>query len=241
MRIELTVKCDEIRKIEKLKNGSITIYGISPENNIPKIYIFGFRNIKAEPVAEFPLNGFDTYTVCLHDVYMIRDNNMYVDHDETYLETKADKIRIQLDELESVACCFSTEKETITDILYTNSKPNLIGVKNISDEANESNTVEDAVENMDLPKIKLHARVTKEIEISQAEADRIVSYLCGCLENNDISEILARFREGINSGSFTAGHIPYKWLMEDLTSDKVPEDTSLYLMDNVSRQDDIDL
>lgn len=68
-------------------------------------------------------------------------------------------------------------------------------------------------------KIKLHARVTKEIEITREQAERLVNHMCGCLENNDINDIRKRFLDGIESGNYEYGYIPLEWLLEDLEDD----------------------
>lgn len=67
--------------------------------------------------------------------------------------------------------------------------------------------------------IKIHARVTREIEVSLEQAEKLVNYLCDCVENNDVSEIVDLFTSGINSGDYDdAGYIPDEWLIADLTA-----------------------
>lgn len=64
--------------------------------------------------------------------------------------------------------------------------------------------------------IKLHARVTKEIEITEEQAERIVNYLCGNVENCEFNDVRRQFTEGIDSGDYESGYIPFEWLVEDL-------------------------
>lgn len=94
--------------------------------------------------------------------------------------------------------------------------------------------------------IKLHARVTREIEVTLEQAEKLVNYLCYSSENNDVSEITELFTEGINSGDYDdAGYIPNEWLIADLTaglSSHVRGSEPLeYLNVNYSNGKDIDL
>lgn len=65
--------------------------------------------------------------------------------------------------------------------------------------------------------LKLHARVTKEIEVSYEDVEKIVNYLCGSSENTDISNVTNEFTKGVDSGSYESGYIPVPWLTADLT------------------------
>lgn len=65
--------------------------------------------------------------------------------------------------------------------------------------------------------LKLHARVTKEIEISYEDAEKLVNYLCESTENNDISGIIEQFQKSTTPGNYESGYIPEPWLTEDLT------------------------
>lgn len=64
--------------------------------------------------------------------------------------------------------------------------------------------------------IKLHARVTREIEVSKEMAEKLVNYLCESSDNKDISCLQSRFKEGIDAGNYEAGYIPVSWIVEDL-------------------------
>ena len=64
--------------------------------------------------------------------------------------------------------------------------------------------------------IKLHARVTKEIEITEEQAERLNNYLDGTLENNYIEDILEMFTNGVDPGNYENGYIPGPWLTADL-------------------------
>ena len=66
--------------------------------------------------------------------------------------------------------------------------------------------------------IKIHARVTKEIEITEEQAERLVNNLCGCVEHSDIQDILEMFMDGVESGDYENGYIPESWLHADLDS-----------------------
>ena len=90
--------------------------------------------------------------------------------------------------------------------------------------------------------IRLHARVTKEVEITDEQAERIVNHLCGCAENAGIDDIVAMFTDDVNSGDYEKGYIPYEWLRQDLISQL--KGTALeYLESNEAsgRKEDIDL
>jgi len=64
--------------------------------------------------------------------------------------------------------------------------------------------------------IKLHARVTKEIEITEEQAERLKNYIDGRLEHNSIEDILAEFRSGVDNGGWDFGYIPSAWIENDL-------------------------
>ena len=93
--------------------------------------------------------------------------------------------------------------------------------------------------------VKLHARVTREIEISRKDAERLVNYLSGCNENCDTTIITTAFTEGVDSGSYEEGYIPYEWLSADLEAGlkklEGGEELLDYLNGNRCRTDDIDL
>lgn len=89
--------------------------------------------------------------------------------------------------------------------------------------------------------IKLHARVTREIEITEEQAERIVNYLCGCVAHCEFDDVLRKFIKGIESGDYENGYIPFEWLAEDL--EKAPMELRDYLAANMcnERCDDIEL
>lgn len=92
--------------------------------------------------------------------------------------------------------------------------------------------------------IKIHARVTREIEITQEQAERLVNMLCGSLENHDISDIKKMFTDGIDAGNYEAGYAPADWFIADLiNSEALKSETKDYLRNNMSLtvNDDIDL
>ena len=62
--------------------------------------------------------------------------------------------------------------------------------------------------------IKIHARVTKEISITEEQAQRLILRAKG--EEVDISDITGMFRYGIDSGLYEEGYIPLEWLELDL-------------------------
>lgn len=89
--------------------------------------------------------------------------------------------------------------------------------------------------------IKLHARVTKEIEITEEQAERIVNYLCGCVERCEFEDVKKMFTEGIDGGYYESGYIPYEWLVADL--ENAPTELRDYLAANSCYEQcgDIDL
>ena len=70
-------------------------------------------------------------------------------------------------------------------------------------------------------KVKLHARVTKEIEVTYEQAERLYNLLSGCVEHCDIEDILEEFREDAN-GYYEAGYIPTEWARADLYNNFLP-------------------
>lgn len=71
-----------------------------------------------------------------------------------------------------------------------------------------------------MQKIKLHARVTREIEITEDEAKKIKDYLNGNIKQQEIADICWKFLEGVDSGYYDdAGYIPSEWLEADLGLD----------------------
>lgn len=228
MRIELTAKCEDIEKLKKLENGTMSLYWL--DNNTPEIFIFGFKGIKVNPVAEFPLWDLNTYKICFHDVYMVRDRNMYVDRDDNYLINNFEKISQTLNGIKSIAYSFEDQEGNSSDVILAVSAPELIAAKD------EKSSISAEVFSENHPKIKIRARLTKEVGISQEEADRLVNYLCDCSENKDISELTSRILKetGCEKGCF-----PIEWIIDDLTSESVNEETVLYLMNNQSKESDI--
>ena len=63
---------------------------------------------------------------------------------------------------------------------------------------------------------KIHARVTREIEITEEEAELLVNIMCDEASPDDAEGILSRFTEGIETGGYEAGYIPDAWLETDL-------------------------
>lgn len=80
--------------------------------------------------------------------------------------------------------------------------------------------------------IKIHARVTKEIEITEEQAERLVNKLCGCFEHSEIDDILKEFKNDINPGNYEAGYIPEAWIYEDLLDGLSEGETKEYLKAN---------
>ena len=70
-----------------------------------------------------------------------------------------------------------------------------------------------------MDKIKIHARVTREIEVTVAEANLLLGLSRGSLdeaEEEEARKVLARFTEGIDAGDYEAGYIPAEWLTTDI-------------------------
>ena len=64
--------------------------------------------------------------------------------------------------------------------------------------------------------IKLHARITREIEITYEQAESLFNYLSGAAENNSISSVIEQFANDAEPGNYETGYIPYSWLESDL-------------------------
>lgn len=65
--------------------------------------------------------------------------------------------------------------------------------------------------------VKLHARVTREIEVTQEQAEALAEYLRTGERSDAAAEAVAKFTEGISAGSYDdVGYIPGEWLMQDL-------------------------
>ena len=77
---------------------------------------------------------------------------------------------------------------------------------------------------------RIHARVTREIEVTNEEAaaiERVVSGSCTEEDKALAGKVLSRLTEGIDSGSYEAGYVPGSWLSEDLSSDSSLNDIEL--------------
>ena len=86
----------------------------------------------------------------------------------------------------------------------------------------------------DTKKYRLHARVTKEIELTQDQAERMRNYVNGCVEHAEIDDIKEMFTNGIDPGNYESGYIPFEWICEDL---QIGE----FEYDDPCRCEDIDL
>lgn len=91
------------------------------------------------------------------------------------------------------------------------------------------------------PGIKIHARVTKEIELSEEQAESLVNLLCDCTENNNVDDVLKMFTDGITSGNYEKGYVPGAWLYEDLISQLPNEETKTYFDENHGDLCDLEL
>ena len=72
-----------------------------------------------------------------------------------------------------------------------------------------------------MDKIKVHARITREIEITVAEANLLAGLSRGSLDESEETEakkLLKKFTVGIESGNYEAGYIPADWLEADLNT-----------------------
>ena len=78
--------------------------------------------------------------------------------------------------------------------------------------------------------------VTKEIEVTEEQAERLKNYILGCVEHCEYDDILEAFTEGINSGDYETGHIPFGWLYDDLKLYEVEKQG-----ETLCRTEDIDL
>ena len=92
-------------------------------------------------------------------------------------------------------------------------------------------------------KIKIHARVTREIEIDRSQLERLINYLNGCVEHSEIEDIKEMFTNGINPGNYENGYIPEEWLKADFANQVqvVSDEGEHFLLCNQCRTGDIDL
>ena len=69
----------------------------------------------------------------------------------------------------------------------------------------------------DTKKYRLHARVTKEIELTEIQAERLRNYINGCVEHAEIDDIKEMFTsDSTMEDEYELGYIPFKWICEDL-------------------------
>ena len=69
----------------------------------------------------------------------------------------------------------------------------------------------------DTKKYRLHARVTKEIELTQDQAERLRNYVNGCIEHAEIDDIKEMFTaDSTMEDSYELGYIPFEWICNDL-------------------------
>ncbi|MBP3783833.1 MAG: hypothetical protein J6I68_11360 [Butyrivibrio sp.] len=89
--------------------------------------------------------------------------------------------------------------------------------------------------------LKLHARVTKEIEVTEEQMERLCNFLCGSTENCDVTDIKEAFLKGVDSGNYEAGYIPQAWIQVDF--ERLGDDNPIkqYLDENQLNFDDIEL
>ena len=94
---------------------------------------------------------------------------------------------------------------------------------------------------MDSKTYKLHARVTREIEVTEEQMERLCNHICGGTENADIDDIRKAFTEGISSGDWESGYIPFEWIDYDFGQVKEGSELKEYFEQNACNFDDIDL
>ena len=91
-------------------------------------------------------------------------------------------------------------------------------------------------------KYKLHARVTREIEVTEDQMERLCNYFCGSTEHNDIEDIRCAFTDGIDSGNYDdAGYVPQPWIEADFEALPEDDEIRMYLKGNQCNFDQIDL
>ena len=88
---------------------------------------------------------------------------------------------------------------------------------------------------------KLHARVTREIEVTEEQMERLCNHICGCQENADIEDIQMAFTKGIEQGDWESGYIPFEWIDEDFGQVEEGSELKEYFRQNACNFDDIDL
>ena len=90
-------------------------------------------------------------------------------------------------------------------------------------------------------KYKLHARVTKEIEVTEEQMERFCNYLCGCCEHNNIDDIRKAFLTATDSGDYEKGYIPQAWIEADLEQLVDGDEIKQRFFEENQNFDDIDL
>ena len=65
-------------------------------------------------------------------------------------------------------------------------------------------------------KYKLHARVTREIEATEDQIERLYNLLTGSIEHNEIDDIRTMFTDGVDAGYYEKGVLPIEWAMADI-------------------------
>ena len=80
--------------------------------------------------------------------------------------------------------------------------------------------------------ITIHARVTREVKITEEQAEHLVNLLCNSSENKETTDIIKMFTDGIDSGDYEAGYIPVCWLYHDLMKGLPDGETKEYLEEN---------
>lgn len=88
--------------------------------------------------------------------------------------------------------------------------------------------------------VKLHARVTREIEVTEEQANRLLDALLGKEEDPELEDITELFTEGIESGNYEMGYIPFEWAIADLKELASESEINL-LKDGLPITGDIDL
>ena len=91
-------------------------------------------------------------------------------------------------------------------------------------------------------KYKLHARVTREIEVTEDQMERLCNYLCDSSEHKYIEDIRSAFTDGIDSGNYDdAGYVPQPWITDDFMALPEDDEIRMYLEENQCIFDQIDL
>lgn len=142
----------------------------------------------------------------------------------------------------SIASCNNT-KDTINLLIRDGFEPQEL-VRDFDFSISEvEDATGDPIPQLTDKKYKLHARIAREIEVTEEQMERLCNHICASSEHDEIDDIKEAFIDGITSGDYDdVGYIPHDWIEEDFI-DQVEEGTELreYFEENACVFDNIEL